>query len=105
MKIRLLAFASAGDALGFTEGEIELPAASRVADLRAALDRDHPRLAPLWPRLAIAVDGRIAGLDQELRDGVEVALLPPVSGGSGDEDSRERRRTGLCEGPLDVPVA
>ncbi len=82
MKIRLLAFASAGDALGFTEGEIELPEGSRVADLRARLDREHPALAPLWPRLAVAVDGRIAGPDEELREGIEVALLPPVSGGS-----------------------
>ncbi|MFL6200235.1 MAG: molybdenum cofactor biosynthesis protein [Thermoanaerobaculia bacterium] len=97
MKIRLLAFASAGDALGATESEIELPEGSRVADLRARLDRDHPALAPLWPRLAIAVDGRIAGQDAPLSDGVEVALLPPVSGGSG--------RAELVDGPIDVDRA
>ena len=94
MKIRLLAFASAGDALGATETEIELPEGSRVADLRARLDRDHPALAPLWPRLAIAVDGRIAGQDEALSDGIEVALLPPVSGGSGLAE--------LVDGPIDV---
>jgi molybdopterin synthase catalytic subunit/molybdopterin converting factor small subunit len=105
MKIHLLAFASAGDALGTTETEIELPAGSRVADLRARLDRDHPQLAPLWPRLAVAVDGRIAGPDAELREGVEVALLPPVSGGSGAPGAGRPRRTGLTEGPLDVPAA
>lgn len=97
MKIRLLAFASAGDALGASEREIELPEGSRVADLRARLDRDHPALSPLWPRLAIAVDGRIAGQDEPLRDGVEVALLPPVSGGSG--------RAELVDGPIDVDRA
>ncbi len=97
MKIRLLAFASAGDALGATESEIELPEGSRVADLRARLDRDHPALAPLWPRLAIAVDGRIAGQDESLSDGVEVALLPPVSGGSGLAE--------LVDGPIDVDRA
>jgi molybdopterin synthase catalytic subunit/molybdopterin converting factor small subunit len=103
MKIRLLAFASAGDALGFTEGETELPDGSTVADLRARLDRDHPGLSPLWPRLAVAVDGRVVGPEAELREGVEVALLPPVSGGS--EDEPQRRRTALTEGPLDVPWA
>lgn len=97
MKIRLLAFASAGDALGTTETELELPEGSRVADLRARLDRDHPALAPLWPRLAVAVDGRIAGQDEPLADGVEVALLPPVSGGSGLAE--------LVDGPLDVDRA
>lgn len=97
MKIRLLAFASAGDALGATETEIELPEGSRVGDLRDRLDRDHPALTPLWPRLAIAVDGRIAGQDEPLRDGIEVALLPPVSGGSG--------RAELVDGPIDVDRA
>ena len=97
MKIRLLAFASAGDALGATEAEIELPEGSRVADLRARLDRDHPALAPLWPRLAIALDGRISGPDEPLQDGIEVALLPPVSGGSGLAE--------LVDGPIDVDRA
>lgn len=97
MKIRLLAFASAGDALGAAETELELPDGSRVADLRARLDQDHPALAPLWPRLAVAVDGRIAGQDEPLADGVEVALLPPVSGGSGLAE--------LVDGPLDVDRA
>jgi molybdopterin synthase catalytic subunit/molybdopterin converting factor small subunit len=97
MKVRLLAFATAGDALGATELDMELPDGSRVADLRARLDRDHPTLGPLWPRLAVAVDGRIAGPDALLSDGVEVALLPPVSGGSG--------QTGLMDGPLDVDAA
>jgi len=97
MKIRLLAFASAGDALGATESEVELPDGSRVADLRARLDRDQPALTPLWPRLAIAVDGRIAGMDEPLSDGFEVALLPPVSGGSGLAE--------LVDGPIDVDRA
>lgn len=97
MKIRLLAFASAGDALGATETEMELPAGSRVADLRARLERDHPALGPLWPRLAVAVDGRIAGPGEPLAEGVEVALLPPVSGGSGGSPIAY-----LVDDPIDV---
>lgn len=97
MKIRLLAFASAGDALGATEMELEMPERSRVFDLRARLDRDHPKIAPLWKRLAVAVDGRIVSPDEALRDGAEVALLPPVSGGSD-----EPLRAELVDGPIDV---
>jgi MoaE-MoaD fusion protein len=96
MKIRLLAFASAGDALGTTDMELELAEGSRVSDLRAHLDRDHPKIVPLWPRLAVAVDGRIVSPDETLRDGAEVALLPPVSGGSG-----EPLRAELVDGPID----
>jgi MoaE-MoaD fusion protein len=108
MRIRLLAFASAGDALGATETELELPEGSTVADLRAALDRDHPAMAPLWPRLAVAVDGRVVKADEPLTAGCEVALLPPVSGGAPDGPDGPldlRRRTALADGPLDVPRA
>lgn len=96
MKIRLLAFASAADALGTGEMELELPAGSLVADLRARLERDHPALAPIWPRLAVAVDGRVVASSREpIPEGAEVALLPPVSGGTED-------RTLLVDGPIDA---
>jgi molybdopterin synthase catalytic subunit/molybdopterin converting factor small subunit len=96
MKIRLLAFATAADALGTGETDLELPDGSRISDLRSLLDRDHPGLVPLWPRLAVAVDGRIVPPDTPLEDGAEVALLPPVSGGTG-----EPLRAELTDGPLD----
>lgn len=96
MRIRLLAFASAGDALGAGEMDLEMPEGSRVADLRERLDRDHPKLAPLWPRLAVAVDGRVVTPEAPLEDGAEVALLPPVSGGS------DAPRAELVDGPIDV---
>jgi MoaE-MoaD fusion protein len=99
MKIRLLAFASAGDALGASEMELEMPDGSRVADLRARLDHDHPRLAPLWGRLAVAVDGRVVPPETALAEGSEVALLPPVSGGS---DADAAVRAGLVETPIDT---
>jgi molybdopterin synthase catalytic subunit len=99
MKIRLLAFASAGDALGATEAELEVPDGSRISDLRTRLDREHPALIPLWPRLAIAMDGRIVPPDTLLEDGVEVALLPPVSGGTAGPLAE------LTDEPIDVQRA
>jgi len=100
MKIRLLAFATAADALGTGETDLEIPEGSRISDLRALLDGKHPGLAPLWPRLAVAVDGRIVPSDTQLEDGNEVALLPPVSGGSG-----EPLRAELTDSPLDAAQA
>lgn len=98
MRIRLLAFASAGDALGEHDLELELPAGSSIDDLKARLSHDHPDLVPLWPRLAVAVDGELVGAGEELNDGAEVALLPPVSGGSDAAPT-----TALVHGPIDVP--
>jgi molybdopterin synthase catalytic subunit/molybdopterin converting factor small subunit len=96
MKIRLLAFATAADALGTGERELEMPEGSRISDLRARLDQDHPGMVPLWPRLAVALDGRIVPPDTPLEDGAEVALLPPVSGGT------EEPLAELTDGPIDI---
>jgi molybdopterin converting factor small subunit len=81
MRVRLLAFASASDALGAAERDLELAPGDRVGDLKRVLLARFPALAPLLPRLAIAVDGEVAGDDRVLAGDAEVALLPPVSGG------------------------
>ncbi len=106
MRLRLLAFASASDALGAGEREIELPDGADVAALRAELVRRHPELGALWSRLAVAIDGEIAGPDAKIPDGAEVALLPPVSGGSATAAKTPatpvRLRAALTDGPIDT---
>lgn len=83
MEIKVLGFASAGDALGAPERVVTVPDGLRVADLERQLVEEYPELGPLWPRLAVAIGGQIVGADDEIPAGAEVALLPPVSGGSG----------------------
>lgn len=88
MKIRVIAFASAGEALGGETVELELDPGSRVSALERELVRRYPALGPMWNRLAKAIDGRLVQGDPELEDGVEVALLPPVSGGAPTASDR-----------------
>lgn len=81
MKITVLFFAQARERAGAASAQLELPDAARVSDALAALARAHPPLEALWPHLAVAVDGVLARGEMQLRDGAELALLPPVSGG------------------------
>jgi molybdopterin converting factor small subunit len=81
VRIDVVAFAQARDALGAGHLELDLPAGSRVSDALAALAGAYPALAPLAPHLAIAIDRQLARGERELTDGCELALLPPVSGG------------------------
>jgi molybdopterin synthase catalytic subunit len=81
MNVRVLFFAQARERAGVANADLSLPEGSRVEDALAALARDYPALAPLWPTLAVAVSGKIARRDAALGEGAEVALLPPVSGG------------------------
>jgi len=98
MKVSVVAFATAGDVLGREAVEVDLPDGSRLAALRAELTASYPALGAMWPRLAVAVGGQLAGEDRELADGVEVALLPPVSGGAP-------ARAELVDGAIDVAAA
>lgn len=95
----MVAFATASDILGREAVEVVLPEGSRVSDLAAELTGRFPDLEPIWPRLAVAVGGQLSGPGQELRDGVEVALLPPVSGGS---TVLAPPRAELVDGPIDA---
>lgn len=81
MRLRLLAFAAAADALGARESALEVADGTTVGDLADDLVRRYPPLAPLAPALALAVGGAVVARDHVLADGDEVALLPPVSGG------------------------
>lgn len=80
MKLDILAFASASEALG-TDRVTWTTDAGTVGELKQELSRRHPELRELWERLAVSVDGEIATDVDALHDGAEVALLPPVSGG------------------------
>ena len=82
MTVRVRLFARARDLAGADAASIELPAGATVAGLRAALAEVCPALRPLLPRSAVAVDEEFAGDDTVIPAGAEVALLPPVSGGS-----------------------
>ena len=81
MRINVLYFAQARERAGRPSSSLELPQGSRVSDAVAAIRRATPALDPLWPHLAVAVDGVLAPPESALRDGAELALLPPVSGG------------------------
>jgi molybdopterin synthase catalytic subunit len=54
-----------------------------VADLLSLIERKRPALAGLLTggRMLVAVNQEFASADQELRDGDEVAIMPPFSGG------------------------
>lgn len=80
--MRLLAFATASEAIGANETTLDLEPGSTVVELQRLLEERYPRIAGLWTRLAIAIDGEVVGPSTPLREGCEVALLPPVSGGA-----------------------
>jgi molybdopterin synthase sulfur carrier subunit len=78
VSVTVLYFASLRDAAGRASEVVALPASlgALYEELRA---RHGFALAP--ERLLVAVDGAFADWHAPLRDGAEVAFIPPVSGG------------------------
>jgi molybdopterin converting factor subunit 1 len=81
MIVRSLFFATYRDMAGTDELPVELPAGARVADLVAGLRARGGGLARLPDAPVVAVNMDYAPLATALRDGDEVAFIPPVAGG------------------------
>ncbi len=77
MRVVVKLFAGLRERAGTGERELDLPEGSRLANVWPQLDLgDEP------PGLLYAVNKAYADAGRELADGDEVALIPPVSGGS-----------------------
>lgn len=84
MRVKLLCFGVLKDLLGLATEEVQVPEGSTVADLLRNLERrtsNSTMDAKVWHSLAVAVNREYSPAGTVLRDGDEVALLPPVSGG------------------------
>lgn len=81
MRIQVLYFAVFREKLGRDEETLELPAGARVRDAVARLAELHAPIHALRTRFRVAVNQEFAGDDDELHDGDEIALIPPVAGG------------------------
>jgi len=75
-------FGSIREQLGAKELALTLADGATVGDVRDRLAAESSLVRELGSRLAISVNLEIANAQTELRDGDEVAFLPPVSGGS-----------------------
>lgn len=105
MQIRVLFFGILKDLAGRTSEELTLPEEASAGDILRHYERQISSLQGSLSSIAISVNQQYSGPEVKLRSGDEVALLPPVSGGStqlagstGGLKSRE-----LGEGRLSSP--
>jgi molybdopterin synthase catalytic subunit len=75
-------FARLAELTGTRETILETGEGLRVRDVLPALERSWPGLSGTSQSLRYAVNQEFVGEDHVLRDGDEVALIPPVSGGA-----------------------
>ena len=95
----MLYFAVLRERFGRDSERVELGEPATVADLLAWVRERQPSFPPLERRVQVAVNRQVVPSTQALADGDEVALIPPVSGGS---DGAPPRRIALSASPLSL---
>jgi MoaE-MoaD fusion protein len=84
MRVRVLLFGVLKDIFQRSEESLDLFSGATLSDLLDHYRRLAPEQSKFFPSLALAVNQEYASRADVLREGDEVALLPPVSGGSHD---------------------
>jgi molybdopterin synthase catalytic subunit len=97
--IQVLYFAILRERFGREGERVELREPATVGDLLAWVRERQPAFPPLERRVQVAVNRQMVPVTHVLADGDEVALIPPVSGGS---DAPPPRRIALCTSPLSL---
>ena len=82
MRVRVRLFAIQRELAGTREVGLELLAGATIADAWSELVERYPALAPGRASVRFARNSVYASADEVLADGDEVAMIPPVSGGS-----------------------
>lgn len=77
----VLYFASAQGLTNLKSERMRLKEGSSVKDMAAEMLRMHPDLKDIEPTIRYSVNFEITEENAPLRDGDEVAVLPPVAGG------------------------
>src|SRR5207302_5488141 len=98
MNVRVVLFAKPRELVGRPNVDLALPAGATAADAWSQLSTRYD-LGPLPRSFRCAVNSEYAGWDAPLKDGDELAVIPPVSGGAVGE---RRGMVALREDSLDA---
>ena len=81
MRVRIRLFARLRDIVGSAEVERDVRGEATLGGVWTALSTEFDALQPYTASISGAVNGEYARMDARVKDGDEVAFLPPVSGG------------------------
>ncbi|HMF90903.1 MAG TPA: molybdenum cofactor biosynthesis protein MoaE [Candidatus Angelobacter sp.] len=103
MRIRVLLFGQLKDIVGQREETLEIEPGAKLESLVARYADRFPKFQALSGSIACSINQEYASASAILRDGDEVALLPPVSGGKESPASEQRSsHCAIVRQPIDV---
>ena len=85
MQVRVLFFGMLKDLTGRGTDSLTLPESASLQDVLNYYEQRVPRLGELTASIAMSINHEYASPDAGIKDGDEIAFLPPVSGGLGPD--------------------
>lgn len=88
VRVKVLFFGMLKDIVGRSEDHIEVADGARVESVFTRYAHDFPRLTDLESSIVLACNREFCDRSAAVREGDEIAFLPPVSGGAGERPGR-----------------
>jgi molybdopterin converting factor subunit 1 len=102
MRVKVLFFGVLKDMVGRAEDLLELQDGATLADVLSHYEQRVPKIREVLHTVALSVNQHYAGPGAVLGEGDEVALLPPVSGGtSASGEGRRAARAAIVRERID----
>jgi MoaE-MoaD fusion protein len=95
VRVKVLFFGMLKDIVGRAEDHIEVADDARLESVFTRYARQFPRLTDLESSIVLACNQEFCDRSVAIREGDEIAFLPPVSGGSSRADGRYTHQ--ICE--------
>src|ERR1700733_1458064 len=101
MQVRVLFFGVLKDLTGHTSDLLNLPEHATLGDVVLHYEDINPRLNELAASIAVSINQEFAEPDSPLKEGDEIAFLPPVSGGVSESD-KDRSWSAIVRQKIDT---
>jgi molybdopterin synthase catalytic subunit len=102
MKVRVLFFGVLKDLTGCSSEDLTVPDQATAADVVEHYQERITRLRGIAHAIAISINQEYSAIDAPLHAGDEIALLPPVSGGSDPVPRSPELQVRLTREPIDM---
>ncbi|MBZ5504525.1 MAG: molybdenum cofactor biosynthesis protein MoaE [Acidobacteriia bacterium] len=102
MRVRVLLFGQLKDIVGRQEDSLDLPSGSSLSAVMAHYADRYPRFQGLNSSIACSINQEYAQGSAVLKEGDEVGLLPPVSGGKAKVEELRSEHCAIVREPIDL---
>jgi molybdopterin synthase catalytic subunit/molybdopterin converting factor small subunit len=100
MRIRVLLFGQLKDIIGRQEDSLELEQGAKLSAVTSYYAEHFPKFQPMAASIACSLNQEYAAGSAALRDGDEVGLLPPVSGGKSGLEELQSQHCAIVRSPI-----